>query len=128
MTDEQLKTLRQINQALLEKNQFAKEFFLDIKEKENYEPDFFGTVKPFTDEVTQLSMEWHELATIMVAEKKPKQLFSQQLEQTVDNFETVAIKSFYPKTSRKNQLETFKSVEYVLRQLDDVLNTSGSNH
>jgi hypothetical protein len=50
-------------------------------------------------------------------------LHPNQLQQTEENLEIVAIKSFYKETSQKRQMETFKSVEYVLNQLIGALNS-----
>ncbi|WP_413380601.1 YppE family protein [Alkalihalobacillus sp. 1P02AB] len=122
MTEEQLQQLRDVNEKLRDKNEFARDFFINQAREEGYEPDFFGTVKPFTDEVTELTVRWEELVEPFVQEYKPNQLYTNQITQTVDNFETVAIKSFYGNTSLKRQLETFKSIKYVLSQVDEALN------
>ncbi|KGA99095.1 hypothetical protein AJ85_11490 [Alkalihalobacillus alcalophilus ATCC 27647 = CGMCC 1.3604] len=122
MTEEQLQQLRDVNKALRDKNEFAHDFFVHKARQEGYEPDFFGKVKPFTDEVTELTALWERLVESFVREYKPNQLYANQITQTVDNFETVAIKSFYGNTSLKRQLETFKSIKYVLSQVDEALN------
>ncbi|MCM2674382.1 YppE family protein [Alkalicoccobacillus plakortidis] len=108
---------------LLEMNQYAEDIYLNHTRTEGYEVDFFGLVKPFAEEAKVVSEEWLPLAEELVKEHNPKDLHANQLVQTVDNFEVVAIKSFYPKTSRKTQIETFKAVDYVLRQVEDLLKT-----
>ncbi|WP_332693201.1 YppE family protein [Halalkalibacter lacteus] len=99
-------------------NKEAETFYVEkARKEEKYEPDFFGVVKPFADQVDQIRIEWLPLALMFVQEEKPLHLHPSQLQQTEENLEIVAIKSFYKETSRKRQMETFKSVEYVLNQL-----------
>lgn len=121
MDDHTLKHLTELNQRLLEMNQFAEDLYLNEVRTESYSVDFFGMVKPFAHEVTEKTEQWLPLAIKRVQEKQPKDLHENQLTQTVDNFEVVAIKSFYPETSRKKQIETFKAVEYVLKQVQELL-------
>lgn len=115
-----LKHLMELNKRLLEMNQFAEATYLNEVRTESYSVDFFGMVKPFADEVKEKTEQWLPLAIERVQEKQPKDLHENQLIQTVDNFEVVAIKSFYPETSRKKQIETFKAVEYVLKQVEEL--------
>ncbi|KMK76397.1 YppE family protein [Alkalihalobacillus pseudalcaliphilus] len=127
MQEKKLEQLMTINEQLMKKNQYAHQFFVEtVKKDESYEPNFYETVKPFTDEITSLTSIWKGLALTFIHEYKPNQIFPNQIDQTVDNFENVAIKTFYPKTSLKIQLETYKSVAYVLNQLSDALKTKGN--
>ncbi|NEU31200.1 YppE family protein [bacterium LRH843] len=102
---------------LIRLNNEAKQFYTQVARAEGYEPDFFGMVKPFADEVKEVRDKWLPLAMTFVRQTKPLHLHPIQITQTEDNLETVAIKSFYGKTSLKIQMETFKSVDYVLKQV-----------
>ncbi|TSB46960.1 YppE family protein [Alkalicoccobacillus porphyridii] len=121
MKPEQYTQLRAHTTRLLELNQYAENIYLNETRTDGYEVDFFGMVKPFADEIKERSEEWLPLANELVEAKLPKDLHLNQLTQTVDNLEVVAIKSFYPETGLKKQIETFKAVAYVLKQVSDVL-------
>ncbi|MDQ0205969.1 YppE family protein [Alkalicoccobacillus murimartini] len=121
MNEEKHNMLTTYTNRLLEMNEYAEDIYLNHTREEGYEVDFFGIVKPFAEEVKVVSEAWLPLAEQLVQEVKPKDLHLNQLTQTVDNFEVVAIKSFYPETSRKKQIETFKAVTYVLEQLKEVV-------
>lgn len=109
--------LRKWTNELIRLNKDAETFYTNVVRKEGYEPDFFGTVKPFADEVKEVRDKWLPLAMAFVQQAKPLHLHPSQLQQTEENLEIVAIKSFYEKTSMKRQMETFKSVAYVLEQV-----------
>ena len=112
---------------MLELNQFAEDIYINKTRQEGYEVDFFGMVKPFADEVKDISEHWLPLATELLEVTQPKDLYKNQLSQTVDNFEVVAIKSFYPETGLKKQIETFKACTYVLEQVKEVLQKTDLN-
>ncbi|MDV2683517.1 YppE family protein [Alkalihalophilus lindianensis] len=113
--------LEELTEELLHLNSEAESYYLNQVRKEGYEPDFFGVVKPFADRVKIVSDEWKPLAEQFVLNVKPSHLYPIQIGHTHDNLEVVAIKSFYPKTGLKKQIETFKSVAFVLHQLRDEL-------
>ncbi|MFC0470238.1 YppE family protein [Halalkalibacter kiskunsagensis] len=109
--------LLELTKELSSLNKEAERFYVEARKEEGYEPDFFGVVKPFAKKVDRIRTEWLPLAQKFVQQEKPMHLHPSQLQQTEENLEIVAIKSFYKETSRKRQMETFKSVEYVLNQL-----------
>ncbi|TWI58916.1 YppE family protein [Halalkalibacter nanhaiisediminis] len=117
MDNQSRSDLRNWTNELKRLNKEAETFYTKIARKEGYEPDFFGKVKPFADEVKDIRDKWLPLAMAFVQQAKPLHLHPSQLQQTEENLEIVAIKSFYPKTSLKRQMETFKSVDYVLDQI-----------
>lgn len=122
MSRETRSHLQQYTSDLLALNKEAEEYYLDIVRRyDSYEPDFFGKVKPFADRVAVLREQWLPEATAFVQKERPLHLHPSQLQQTAENLEIVAIKSFYKETSLKRQMETFKSVEYVLNQLLDAI-------
>lgn len=102
---------------LLSLNKEAELYYLTVAREEGIEPDFYGKVKPFADKVKEVRDKWVPLALDFVQTEKPLHLHPSQITQTEENLEIVAIKSFFPKTGKKRQIETFKSVEYVLQQL-----------
>ena len=117
--------LQQYTSDLLALNKEAEDYYLDVvRRHDSYEPDFFGKVKPFADRVAAVREQWLPAATAFVQKERPLHLHPSQLQQTAENLEIVAIKSFYKQTSLKRQMETFKSVEYVLNQLLDAISTA----
>jgi hypothetical protein len=123
--DEKMRSqLLGLTKELSRLNKEAETFYVEKARKlETYEPDFFGVVKPFAEKVDDIRKEWLPLAQMFVQQEKPMYLHPNQLQQTEENLEIVAIKSFYKETSQKRQMETFKSVEYVLNQLIGALNS-----
>jgi hypothetical protein len=116
MNEENRSMLRQITNELIRLNKEAELIYIKAREVDD-EVDFFGKVKPFAEQVAKIRNQWMPLAQAFVQEEKPMHLHPSQLQQTEENLEIVAIKSFYKDTSKKRQMETFKSVDYVLRQM-----------
>ncbi|GAE29068.1 YppE family protein [Halalkalibacter hemicellulosilyticus] len=112
-----LEQLERLTKELCIRNDEARNDFIQVVKREGYEVDFYGKVKPFADQVKDIRDNWLPLAVAFVQEAKPLHLHPSQLNQTEENLEIVAIKSFYSNTSRKRQMETFKSVDFVLSQL-----------
>ncbi|MFC0559932.1 YppE family protein [Halalkalibacter alkalisediminis] len=108
--------LKYLTNALIRLNKKAEEYYIKAREEEG-EVDFFGVVKPFAEDMAKVRDLWMPLAQEFVQKEKPLHLHPSQLQQTEENLEIVAIKSFYKETSKKRQMETFKSVEYVLNQM-----------
>ncbi|WP_227936239.1 YppE family protein [Alkalihalobacillus deserti] len=112
--------LKHLTNELIRLNKEAEAYYTKAREEEG-KVDFFGVVKPFAEEVAEIRDQWMPLAQAFVQKEKPLHLHPSQLQQTEENLEIVAIKSFYKKTSLKRQMETFKSVEYVLHQMIDAI-------
>ncbi len=110
---------------LLRINREAESFYMDKARKPGYEPDFYGKVKPFADHVNEVREKWLPLAYEFIQFAKPLHLHPIQIQQTEDNLEVVAIKSFYGKSSLKIQKETYKAVEFTLEQMLRALNEAG---
>ena len=118
MTSQSHSELKRWTVELKKLNEEAQDFYMNVARKvEDYEPDFYEQVKPFADKVKEYVEHWLPLAMDFVQTERPLYLHPSQISQTVDNFEVVAIKSFYKKTSLKLQMETFKAVTYVLDQV-----------
>ncbi|MDT8859962.1 YppE family protein [Alkalihalobacillus sp. MEB130] len=118
MNEENRSRLLESTEQLRTLNKEAEKMYVEkVRSDQDYEADFFGVVKPFADKVDAIRKEWLPLAQQFVQEEKPLHLHPNQLQQTEENLEIVAIKSFFKETGKKRQMETFKSVEYVLQQL-----------
>ncbi|MBM7840207.1 hypothetical protein JOC54_003487 [Alkalihalobacillus xiaoxiensis] len=117
-----MERLAELTEGLLQLTKEAEHFYIDtVKNDPTYEVDFYGQVKPFADKVQPMAQEWFPLAKTYLVQNPIKNLHVAQLDQTVENLDVVAIKSFYPSSGMKRQRETFKSVEYVLAHLHEEL-------
>ena len=84
---------------------------------EDLEPDFFGQVKPYADEVHAKLKNWRELALQFIKQYDPKYFHPLQVEQVADAMEQFIVQSFYKKTSKKRFLQSVQSVHYTLSKL-----------
>ncbi|WZY01477.1 YppE family protein [Bacillus sp. FSL W7-1360] len=122
-------TLKEVTTTLLTLTKEAESYYIEVvKQDPNYEVDFWGRVKPFADQVQPLAQRWLPLASALLLQAKPRDLHIQQLEQTVENLDVVAIKSFYPSSGMKRQRETFKAVRYVLEEILTMLADEARQH
>lgn len=81
------------------------------------EGDFYKEVKPFADKVKELCEKWEPLAAEWTIACRPKNLFPQQIKNTAENIQMVAVRSFYPDSSLKRFKSHIQSVEYVLSRI-----------
>ncbi|MFA9556195.1 YppE family protein [Evansella sp. AB-rgal1] len=79
--------------------------------------DFIKVVKPFADEVKEISDKWLPMALHFVETVKPKYLFKHQIEDVHENLQIEAVACFQGDTKRKRFLERNKSVAYTLDML-----------
>lgn len=84
---------------------------------EDLEPDFFGQVKPYADEVHGKLKVWRELSLNFIKEHDPKYFHPLQVEQVADAMEQFVVQSFFKKTSKKRFLQSVQSVHYTLTKL-----------
>ncbi|WP_062746717.1 YppE family protein [Shouchella tritolerans] len=111
-------TLKSLTEELLALTEEAEQYYIEVvKQDPTYEVDFHNRVKPFADKVQPKAAAWLPIAKAFLLKTDPRDLHVSQLEQTVENLDVVAIKSFYPSSGMKRQRETFKSVRYVLSSL-----------
>ncbi|ARK30356.1 YppE family protein [Halalkalibacter krulwichiae] len=126
MTEVNRSELKKLTEELIQLNQQAENHYLKARQGQA-EVDFWGMVKPFAEHVANIREQWLPLAQAFVRTEKPLHIHPNQLQQTEENLEIVAIKSFYKETSLKRQMETFKSVEFVLKQILVSLNKKQPN-
>ncbi|MFB4211403.1 DUF1798 family protein [Shouchella sp. JSM 1781072] len=113
-----MEKLKQLTTALLSLTKEAEAFYIDVvKQDKAYEVDFYGKVKPFADRVQPLAQEWASEVKPFLMQHYTKLVHISQVEQTVENLDVVAIKSFYPSSGMRRQRETFKSVRFVLENV-----------
>ena len=79
--------------------------------------DFYEEVKPFADEVKLINDQWKNKAVQWITNKRPKNLFVQQIESTHENIEAISVQAFYPETSKSRFTNLIVSSQYVLDRL-----------
>ncbi|KAA0550219.1 DUF1798 family protein [Bacillus sp. BGMRC 2118] len=79
--------------------------------------DFYLVVKPYADEVFELTDRWKEQVVIWIKKEKPKYLHPNQIDSTIENLTTVALQAFYPDTRPKRFKELIRSNEYIFESI-----------
>jgi hypothetical protein len=105
--------LQQLTEKLLEYNHRM----LNIAEQTHHssdEPDFFGTVKPFADEVKQVIDTWKTIALQWIHHEKPKHIYRLQIEAVSENIEKLSVEIFYPTVKLYRIKQLYQSIEYTL--------------
>jgi hypothetical protein len=85
------------------------------------EPDFFGTVKPFADEIKQIVDEWKVIALQWIQLEQPRYVHRLQIESVSENLERMSVEAFYH-THRLSRIKQFhQSIEYTLTLISERL-------
>lgn len=100
--------------------------FFDMRER-NAEPDFYGQVKPYADEMHELLLHWQQLAHQWIEDTGPKYMHKQQIDHAVDAMEQFFVQSFYKQTSKKRFLQSIEAVKYTLTTLKRYLQEGENN-
>ncbi|MBM6619817.1 YppE family protein [Bacillus suaedaesalsae] len=106
---------------LLQYNKELMEIFANTL-KEDVPSDFHSVVKPYADQVFELTNRWNEQVNIWIKKERPKYLHPNQIENTIENITTVALQAFYPDTRPKRFKELIRSNEYILESIIQKLN------
>lgn len=89
------------------------------------EPDFFGEVKPYTDEFIVRLNEWASEARVYIKNYGPKYFHEMQVLNIIDAMEQFIVQSFYKKTSKKRFMDSSRSIHYSLSKLKRYLEEDG---
>lgn len=106
--------LQQLTEELLAFSRKASDQYNERTKAEGYEVDFYGEVKPFADQLKNIAEEWKPLAAQWVVADRPKYVHANQIDDTFDNLNFIAVFAFQPDTREKRFTEMVKSIEYVL--------------
>jgi len=113
MYDNLYKTTKQ----LLKYNEKSLQLFMEARENDIAEVDFFNEVKPYADKVKETADKWKIHAIEWANYEKPKYIHSQQVETTYENLLTVSIQGFYKDTSKKRFQATIQSNQFFLENV-----------
>ncbi|MCW1928152.1 YppE family protein [Bhargavaea beijingensis] len=85
--------------------------------EEEREPDFFGEVKPYADQVHSLIAEWQNRSKEWILQEHPKHVREAQIENAAEMMTQFVVQSFYPKTGKKRFYDSIQSAEYLLKTM-----------
>ena len=105
--------LFRLTDKLMMKCDHAQLRFFEAREKD-LTFDFFDVIKPYADDTRNELTEWKKLVFSFIEQKKPKNLYKQQIDHAIDAMEQFIVQSFYKETSKKRFLQSIQSVRYTL--------------
>lgn len=112
--------LKQLTEQLLTYVDTITEKYVIVKET-GKGGDFYNEVKPFADEVKRVNDNWRNKATQWVKERKPKNVYVQQIDSVHEHLETISVQAFFPETSRTRFNNLVASSKYVLTSVHQLL-------
>ncbi len=108
--------LAELTKELLHYLKETDEIFQEVKRK-GEKRNFYTEVKPYCDRLHGIVSRWKDLAAEWQQEAKPKNIFPVQIENTAENFNTIAVQAFYPETSYKRFKHHVSSIHYILEKM-----------
>ncbi|WP_046173687.1 DUF1798 family protein [Domibacillus indicus] len=85
------------------------------------EADFFGTVKPFADNMDAAADVWEQEALQFLQEHPQKYLHAAQIVQAADNARRVGAHAHFFETGKAKFIQSADSALYVLESLDNCI-------
>ncbi|WP_433742787.1 YppE family protein [Falsibacillus pallidus] len=110
------KRLLELTEELISLNQKAHTRYLEARETKE-KGDFFTEVKPFADHIKEIGDEWEILAVEWLNDVSRKNIHPRQITHTNENLQMVSIQAFFPETSWNRFKSHIQSIDYVLNQL-----------
>lgn len=118
--------LLELTKTLQEYNNEAFTQYTERTRAEGYETDFYNEVKPFSYKVERVANEWKELVLQWIREEKPERIYPIQINDTYDNIIAVSVLVFQKDARRRRLREMLKSIDYVLDEIIQYLETRES--
>ncbi|OES44519.1 DUF1798 family protein [Domibacillus iocasae] len=98
----------------------AKTIYKEHRESKE-EADFFGTVKPFADEMDAAADLWEQEALLFLQEHPQKYVHAAQIVQAADNARRVGAYAHFFDTGKAKFIQSADSALYVLESLDNCI-------
>ena len=108
--------LMHLTNQLLVKVSEAEEIYRQAREEEQTF-DFYQVVKPYADEVKELTDRWAALAGKWQRETKPRQISPLQIQNTHNNLLQVSVHCHIPQSSKSRFIKHCHAAAYVLEQV-----------
>lgn len=105
-----------LNERMFEYTRQIENKYLSVRES-GEKGDFFKEVKPFADEVQEISERWKKEATAWILKNRPKNLHENQIDSAAEQIEMISVQSFFPETSRTRFINYLQSVRFVITLL-----------
>jgi cell division FtsZ-interacting protein ZapD len=83
--------------------------------------DFFSEIEPFVNSTEAITIKWQNLAYQLIKDKPVKYIYREQIDQTVENINILAVIHFQPDTRFKRFTDLIASVKYIIGTLNDHL-------
>lgn len=116
--------LKQLTKVLYEECDRSYERFMNRREQQQEDADFYKEVKPHADEIHMKLQKWQEESAKFIDDYHPKHLHMSQIEHARDAMEQFVVQSFYVKTSKKRLIQSIQSTKFTfetyLRILEEV--------
>ncbi|MEH6908456.1 DUF1798 family protein [Neobacillus drentensis] len=106
----------QLTEKLLAYNGLFMKYFQEGRET-GVKPDFHEVIKPFANEVKEITEQWNRAMKKWLSETNHKHLHLKQIETTSDHINQLSIQSFFPETSKTRFLNTNRTVDYFLLEI-----------
>lgn len=105
-----------LSQQLIKDVDRIQQQFWTTRERED-EYDFFTTVKPEADRIHSYTEDWVKETKMWIKEKGPKYIHANQIDETAENINLIAVQCFFKNTSKKRFFDMCQSVTYVLEDV-----------
>lgn len=109
--------LTQLTKQLLRLNEEALNKYQTLLDEEDYTPDFYKEIKPFSDRIYEKATEWKTLALEWLQNEKIRYLYPKQIENTFENLQAVSIQAFQKKSHATLFYSMIKSNDYILQTM-----------
>lgn len=108
--------LYKLTEQLLHFNRLFLKNYQEARE-EGERKDFYEVIKPFTEKVNAVKLEWSKLMKEWLNQSPQKHIHLQQIEIVSRHIEEQSIQAFFPETSRARLLNANRTVEYFLTEV-----------
>jgi len=112
--------LKKLTNQLIKASEYLLETFQRVKETGN-EEDFYTIVRPFANGMKEMNDSWNVLAKEWIKKNQPDYLNARQIDSASDHIEIISIQAFFPQTSKKRFLDSYKSVLFILQTMQKEL-------
>ncbi|OZM57314.1 hypothetical protein CIB95_07565 [Lottiidibacillus patelloidae] len=83
--------------------------------------DFFSEIEPFVNSTESITMKWQALALDWIKHNNIKYIYKEQIDQTFENINILAVIHFQLDTRYKRFVDLVASVKYIIGTMRDHL-------
>lgn len=123
-----IEKLKRLTNQLIELNHKALNRYKASAKNEDYTPDFYKEIKPFSDQIYETATQWKTLALEWLQQSRNRFLYPHQIDNTYENLLAVSVQAFQKKSRSTRFHSMIKSNDYVLQSLKKYLSASQKNN